>query len=88
MIISDLEHLEVVAEANNIVGGSSLEDFKALLLVFTSGLSHPKLPVNEASADADATALGTNTETITNTKASVVQGQGSSSHSDSFAKAY
>ncbi len=91
MIISDLEHLEVVTEGTSIVGGAGKNEHgkvkkvvKVIKLVIEK--PEPKKPVNVAKADAEANAIGENTFTQTKTEANVIQGEGSSSLSKSFAK--
>ncbi len=72
MIISDLNHVEVVSKDQEIVGGSYYYYY----------------PSAKAYASAHALAIGHKTYTNTHTSAVAVKGVYSSSNSSSYADAY
>ena len=85
MIISDLNHLEVVNEESSILGGTKKLELPKYVVVFVK----PALVTPKATADAeaDANAVGRVTSTNTSTIANAVAGQFSTSGSGSSAKA-
>lgn len=72
MIISDLNHVEVVSKDQEIVGAGKYYYY----------------PSATAYANAHALAIGYKTYTSTYTSATAVKGVYSSSHSGSYANAY
>ena len=80
MVISDLEHLEVVAEENSIVGGTNKT--QELIAAFFQ----PKQSADaKAAADAVGKGLVTATNTVTSTLAIAGELSASSSSSQSSA---
>jgi archaeosine-15-forming tRNA-guanine transglycosylase len=82
MIIADLEHLEVVAEATSIVGGGK-KVFRKFVIIKKEELT----PKAKAEAEADSVAVGTQTKTFTATNTEAVAGVFSLSSSRSSAEA-
>ena len=80
MVISDLEHLEVVAEENSIVGGTSKTQELILAIL------QPKQSA-DAKALADAVAKGQVTATKTETSTLAIAGELSASSSNSQSSA-
>ena len=79
MIISDLEHLEVVAEETNVLGaGDKKKSYKPKKKYY---------PKAEAYAKADSTAIGKQTYTDAYTNTVAVAGVFSKSSAESYAKA-
>jgi hypothetical protein len=90
MIISDLEHLEVVSEASSVVGGTGKDKHgKKKVIKVVIEIKKPEAlkltPSAVANADAEAVAAGKVTETRTETNAEAAAGVGASSSSSSFA---
>ncbi len=57
MIISDLNHLEVVAEASSVVGGGKEFDIKALLVFPVKEVNQNNVSVLDQKADSTAVAI-------------------------------
>jgi hypothetical protein len=92
MIISDLNHLEVV-EGNSIVGGIANKfaktylEFKEIVDIEKKIVSKPDIKGNVAFGEADAVAEGKNTLTQFITESYAIEGKGSGGTATSVAVA-